>query len=69
MELPVSERYKANCGDYELTYGIITLLKDQNSGGFTVNIMNNLCNSIRERYIQVSYVMILMVIIFRLSHM
>ena len=46
-------RAPEGCGDYQQTSGTFSLPQGANSGGFQVNIMNNLCKERYFRYLQV----------------
>ena len=54
QRLSVRERGAAGCGDYEQTSGVMVLSEQDMSGGFTVNIMDDLCHERFLEYIQVS---------------
>jgi hypothetical protein len=53
MKLTVRDRGAAGCGDYELTTGHVVINPGDNSGGFTINIMDDLCYERYMEYIQV----------------
>jgi hypothetical protein len=51
--LSPSVRGAALCGDYEQTSGIIVIDEGDDTGGFRVNIINDLCKEVFMKYIQV----------------
>lgn len=54
QDLAPNQRGAALCGDYEQTFGIVTILQGSNYGGFTVKIMNDLCREPYMKYLQLT---------------
>lgn len=48
------DRGAAGCGDYQLTSGVVVIPAGIRSGGFTVKIMDDLCQERFMEYIQVT---------------
>jgi len=47
-------RASTGCGDYEQTRGLLNIAPLQNSGGFKIRIMNDLCRERYMKYLQVT---------------
>lgn len=54
LSLPTGQRSPSGCNHYQQTSGLVTIAAGSSSGGFTVNIMNDLCRQPFFRFIQVT---------------